>query len=116
MKISKVQHIDGIVVASLRDPVTQHSELQAAKEAARQAIRNFKTSKLVLDLSPLDYANSSTFSILIWIRRLMEQQNGRLAICCVAPRIYETMKSTKLDTVLKVFDTVPEAVTYLAAE
>jgi anti-anti-sigma factor len=116
MEITEVQHIDGVTLVKVQHAGTKYSTVREATEAFRQVICNYRSSNLVLDLSRLDYANSSTFSLLIWIWRYVRERSGRLAICRVAPRVYEVMKTIKIDTLLTIFGTVPEAVAHLKSE
>lgn len=63
----------------------------------------------VIDLSSLDYMNSSGLNILVNMLTKVRNAGGELAICQVPDRINELLVMTKLNTVFSVTETLDEA-------
>lgn len=70
---------------------------------------------LLLDLSGVDFIDSSGLGLLVRYAMRVKKDGGDLKLCCVAPRIQTTLKTTKVHTVLKSYTSEAEAIATFAA-
>src|SRR5262245_61664680 len=73
------------------------------KELAQQPV-------LVLDLGGVDFIDSSGLGLLVRFAMRVMKEGGELKLCGVAPRIQTTLKTTKVNTVLKAYSSEAEAI------
>lgn len=74
------------------------------------------THKFIIDLSKLEYMNSTGLNILINIMNKTRNEGGESIIIGAAPRIASLFAVTKLDSVFKMKDTLDEANAYFAEQ
>jgi anti-sigma B factor antagonist len=77
------------------------------KELAQQSF-------VLLDLSGVDFIDSSGLGLLVRYAMRVKKEGGDLKLCCVAPRIQTTLKTTKVNTILKSYGSEAEAVATFA--
>ena len=69
---------------------------------------------LVLDLSAVEFVDSTGLSAILSAFRRLPADGGRLALAGCRKPVIELIKLTRLDRVLRLFDTTEEAVEALA--
>lgn len=69
-------------------------------------------ARIALDLSGVDFVDSSGLGALVAVRRQLEGQ-GELAIAGVRPAVMKLFRLTRLDRVFRLFDSAPEALAAL---
>jgi anti-sigma B factor antagonist len=70
------------------------------------------TSKFVIDLSRLEYMNSTGLNILINLMNKSRNAGGEAVIVGVKPRIMALFAVTKLNSVFTMRDTLQEAIAF----
>ena len=76
-------------------------------------LRNEGVSNLILDLSEVDYVDSSGLSAILTANRLWKDY-GIFVVCGVkSPGVQRLIKISRLDTILSVMPTLSEAVDYV---
>lgn len=70
--------------------------LQAAVDAGHRA--------LVIDLSEVEFIDSTGLSVLLSVLRRVTQANGRLALVCANPTVLRLFHVTSLDRTFDIFD------------
>ena len=71
-------------------------------------------SCVVMDLSGVDFIDSSGLGLLVRYAMRVKKEGGDLKLCCVAPRIQTTLKTTKVNTILKAYSSEAEALATFA--
>lgn len=74
------------------------------------------THRFIIDLSKLEYMNSTGLNILINIMNKTRNEGGEAIIIGAAPRIASLFAVTKLDSVFKMKKTMEEATAYFAEQ
>ena len=69
--------------------------------------------RFVVDLKLVKWVSSSDVGMMLSWYRLAAKHSGHLVLANLSQSVREVMKITKLDTVMKVFDSLPEARSYL---
>ena len=83
--------------------------------AVRQAIMdawNKGAKSVIVDLSEVDFMDSSGLSALVSGMKALRKTGGQLSICNTNAQIRTAMRLTMLDRVFPIFDTITEALTH----
>lgn len=78
-------------------------------EALDDVIEN-GDGKLVLDLSDVEFIDSTGLSVLLNALRLVNQRQGHMALVCSNPTVLRLFEITSLDTTFEIFAGRPEAI------
>jgi anti-sigma B factor antagonist len=65
--------------------------------------------KMILDLSGVDYIDSSGIGIVAWCAGRMKEAGGKLMIVGAAGRVLQLLKMTQVDSIVPVFETLDAA-------
>lgn len=68
-----------------------------------------KLRKLIIDLSDVDFCDSSGLSALLIAERQMRDNGGSVALVGLRKKVLNLLKISQLDRVFKIYSTVPEA-------
>lgn len=104
---------DGTTVFELRgdlDFKTAHALQNALDDAIDRGV-----DRIVLDLSPLRFCDSSGLQVVVSAFHRLTMGGGRLAVVCSDPRVLRVFHVTRLDRILGVSETRLEAFGRLAA-
>lgn len=98
--------------------VTMSGRLVDKQEAiaiGEEMNQSFETGhkNFIVDLSGLEYMNSTGLNIIINLMNKSRQLGGKSAICAPSVRIKSLFTVTKLDTVYKICTSCEEAENYL---
>ncbi len=77
------------------------------------AIESGKTA-LVLDLSEVEFIDSTGLSVLLNGLRRVHQLNGRMALVCANPTVLRLFHITKLDSTFDIFTDRADAVAHVS--
>lgn len=68
-----------------------------------------KVAKVVLNLTEVNYIDSSGLATLIEVLRKMKKYDGCLRLCCLSDKIRSLFEITKLTKLFEMFNTEAEA-------
>ena len=105
----KVSERDGIVVLKLNGKIMGGPDATALNDKLHELVEAGKT-KVVADLSGVNWMNSSGLGILISALTTIRNAGGDLKLAAVIERIQSLLMITKLLTVFETFDTIEEAI------
>jgi anti-sigma B factor antagonist len=88
--------LDAVIAANFRDTLVERVD---------QGRRN-----IVLDLSQVGFMDSSGLGALVFVLKHLAHKGGRLHICGVTPGVMAVLKLTRMDRVLKTFESRQAAV------
>lgn len=108
MKLNE-KGVGDVVVLELSGKVMGGPDAGLLNDKLHDLIDANKT-KVVADLSKVNWMNSSGLGILISGLTTMKNNNGDLKLACVTDRIQSILMITKLISVFETFDSVDEAV------
>jgi anti-sigma B factor antagonist len=75
---------------------------------------NSGVNKFVIDLSKLDYMNSTGLNVILNLMNKSRNQGGEAVVAGATPRIKSLFTVTKLDSVFTMKESRDEALAYLA--
>jgi anti-sigma B factor antagonist len=109
----KTALIDGIAVIDLgeRKLVGEHNDYDLWGEI-ENLLRN-DNKKIILDLSKLQWSNSTGIGILVSAWTMAQKEEAELVVVNSSERLDNIFKVTNLKFIMKIFETVDEALVYL---
>ena len=105
----KEKKVNGIVVLELAGKVMGGPDANMLSEKLHELVDQ-KTTKVVADLSKVDWMNSTGLGILIGGLTTMRNNKGDLKLVNVTERIKSLLVITKLITIFETFDTTDDAI------
>jgi len=72
--------------------------------------------ELVVDLTKVDYLDSTALGVLIGGLKRMRERDGNMALVCPSPRIRRVFEITGLDKIFDIFNTPEEATESMGKE
>ncbi len=96
----------GLLVGRIRDKRVDAAGAPDLKTKVGEWIDK-GTGRMVLDLTDVEFVDSTGLGAILWILKRLPGQNLALAGC--RPSIVELLKLTRLDRVFKLFPTAAEA-------
>jgi anti-sigma B factor antagonist len=109
MKIEQ-QTRGGVTVLSLSDKIIGASDSALLNDKIHELVDSH-AKKVVLDLSGVQWINSSGIGTLISGMTALHNAGGHLKLAAVPDKIKSILTITKLTTVLEIFPTVTDAIT-----
>jgi anti-sigma B factor antagonist len=109
----KTAFVDGIAVIDLgeRKLVGEHDDYDLWGEV-ENLLREDK-KKIILDLSNLQWSNSTGIGILVSAWTMAQKEEAELVVVNSSERLDNIFKVTNLKFIMKIFETVDEALVYL---
>ncbi len=109
----KTAFIDGIAVIDLgeRKLVGEHGDYDVWGEV-ENLLKDDK-KKIILDLSRLQWSNSTGIGILVSAWTMAQKEETELVVVNSSARLDNIFTVTNLKFIMKIFETVDEAVVYL---
>lgn len=104
----EISVINGIHLISLSGRLTE-------KEQSEELIATFEEmlskgeNSVLLELSSLEYVNSSGLNLLIGMLTKARNAGGELAICGVSDKVRQLLVMTRLDSIFKIYGSVESA-------
>jgi anti-sigma B factor antagonist len=90
-----------------------HVSTAARFRDALQAIIERGDGWLVLDLTAVEFIDSTGLSVLLSGLRQLGQRGGNMALVCTNPTVLRLFQITSLDTTFDIFDDRPAAIAHL---
>ncbi len=104
----------GVTVARLLDPRLDAAGAPDFKARVGSHLEA-GTARLVLDLTAVEFVDSTGLSAILSAFRRLPADGGALALAGCRKPVFDLIKLTRLDRVLRLFDTAEEAVAGLVA-
>jgi anti-sigma B factor antagonist len=100
-EVREQQSAEGVDIVSVSGEI-HVSTAPRFREALDTVIEN-GDGKLVLDLSAVEFIDSTGLSVLLNALRLINQRQGHMAIICSNPTVLRLFEITSLDTTFEIF-------------
>lgn len=103
-----------IVLVELSGRIVLGRECQQVERELDELIAG-KQKKVVLDLSKLEYVDSTGIGIIVTRCGHMEAAGGEMRIASMQPKVVDLMRTAKLDRIMHFYPTVADALQGFAA-
>jgi len=104
----------GIAVVRLSGGLTLGTSLKIADCQIQAAIED-GVSKLVIDLTDVEYVDSAGLGMLMYAYGMLNEKKGTLRLCGVTARVLSLLKMTKTDMLLPIDKSLDESLAALRA-
>ncbi len=109
-KAIEVQDIgDVTLVTFTTNKILDDQIIQAVGEQLFSLVDTMGKRNILVNFTKVEYLSSAALGKLISLHKRVLSAKGKLALCCIAPSIFEVFEITGLKKVFKVFDTEQEA-------
>jgi anti-sigma B factor antagonist len=107
-----VEYADNATVVSFVDEkILEEMDIRALQETIMSVIEQSKGINLILDFGNVRFLSSAVLGLLIRISKRVYEQDGRLKLCSINPKIYEVFKITRLTQTFDIYKDVESAIT-----
>lgn len=100
---------DVTVVSFTEKKILDEPNIQAIGEQLFGLVDDQGKKKIVLNFGRVEYLSSAALGKLITLNKKVNQAGGRLALCSIAPTIYEVFEITGLKRVFNIYKEEQEA-------
>jgi len=105
----KVKEVNGYTVITVETERLDVVNMKEMKEAMMEIV-DAGNHKMVIDLSPVKFIDSSGLSVIISLFKRLNTSNGELILCGLGEQPKELLQITQLIRLFKVVDACEEAV------
>ncbi|MDX9923122.1 MAG: STAS domain-containing protein [Ignavibacteriaceae bacterium] len=106
----EIKKIGDIVIFKLNEKRFDSSIAGFVKGEFTILLHTEESKKLVIDLSEVDYCDSSGLSAILLAFRILQSSEGHIRLASPTKNVKTLIEISQLDRVLPVFNTVNEAV------
>ena len=106
--VFKVNYMKSVGIISISGELDAHTSPQLTQffnERVSSSCMNY-----VFDLQGLTYSSSAGIRIFLGLARDSRRKSGDLRIACVQPQVDKIFKLSKFDKIVKIYQSVEEAV------
>ncbi len=109
-KALEVQDIgDVTLVVFTTNKILDDQVIQSIGEQLFSLVDSMGKKNILLNFNKVEYLSSAALGKLISLHKRVLGVKGKLALCCIAPSIFEVFEITGLKKVFRIFDTEQEA-------
>ena len=102
------QTVDGVIVVEVHAQNLDVSNSAALREAIEPHIT--ENTRMVLDLSPVEFVDSSGLGAILSCLRKVSTGDGDLRVCGARPQVQSLFEMVRLDRILQIYPDRDEAV------
>lgn len=96
----EIEHDEGVTILSIKNEKLDSGIAPKFKSRIIILANAEEKDNLIIDMSSVEYADSSGISGLLMAHRLYRDSQRRMVICAVTKRVMDLIKITRLDQVL----------------
>ena len=104
-----IEDAGAVVVTFVRQQLTDEDNIEQLGEALFALLEKDAQSRIILDLSHLDFVTSSVLGKFITLHRRLRRQGGAMALCRLQPNVRETLRASRLLDYFQTAETVEAA-------
>jgi anti-sigma B factor antagonist len=107
-ELTEEHSVDGVDIVSVSGEI--HVTTAPRFRQALDTIIDRGEATLVLDLSAVEFIDSTGLSVLLNGLRLVNQRHGRMALVCSNPTVLRLFQITSLDSTFEIYSDRAEAI------
>ena len=96
-------HNDAVIATLTDEKILEDDQIQALEGSFMPLIEQNKHIHLVVDFSNVKFLTSSVLGLLIRISKKVYEQEGKLRLCAIDPKIMEVFRITRLDKIFEIY-------------
>jgi len=112
-----VEYVDDVTVATIMgEEILEEVHISELRNSLTSLVEQGGQIKLVLDFRNVRFLSSAVLGLLIRVLKKIYEQDGRLRLCGIDPKIQEVFKITRLNQIFDIYDDVDSAVASFSDE
>ena len=105
-----VDYFDNATVAILsEEKILRERDITAIENSVMPLVEKTDGINLIINFSNVKFLTSSALGLLIRISKKSYENNGKMLLCNIDPRIYQIFEITRLNKVFAIYDTQESA-------
>lgn len=105
-----VQRQGGVhVVEFLDTSILDQAKIEQIKDELLGLVKNTDVPKIIVSFENVQHVSSAMLGALMALHKAVDNNQGELRVAAIDDRLMEVFKLTRLDKVLKIFDTTDKA-------
>ena len=96
----KAENVQGIKI--LTPDMIQIDALNAEEFKRQLSSETENSPRLILDLSPIQFIDSSGLGVLLGIVREMHEKGGMIALCCARPPVQVLFRMVRMSNIVTI--------------
>ncbi len=105
-----VQRVRDIhVVEFMTDALLDQANIERLGEDLSELVAKAGHPKLVISFSNIEHVSSAVLGVLIATHKQVRKLRGEMRLASISDRIYEVFKITRMDKMLKIYETTEAA-------
>ena len=105
-----------VIVTFTDEKILEERDILAVDNSIMSVIEQSEFINMILDFCNVRFLSSAVLGLLIRVSKKIYENNGRLRLCNINPKIYEIFKITRLTKVFDICKDVEQAVESLSAD
>ena len=102
-----IENHDAVTLVTVSEELDA-GNAQQAKEFFKELVAGGSIS-VVVDMSPLDFIDSSGLGALVTALKIARQDNGIVRLCALSPPVKSIFELTRLSRLFEIYETSDEA-------
>jgi anti-sigma B factor antagonist len=104
-----VEDAGAVIVTFVRQQLTDEDNIEQVGDALFALVEKDAHSRIILDLSQLDYITSSVLGKFITLHRRLHRLGGAVVLCAIQPNVRESLRASRLLDYFQTADSVEDA-------
>ena len=114
-KISVEYANNAAIVTFIDEKILEEKDVQTLQTAIMPVVESLSAGTiLVLDFRNVRFLSSAVLGLLIKLSKKVYEQDGKLGLCNINPKIYEIFKITRLTKIFDIYQDIESAVESLS--
>jgi anti-sigma B factor antagonist len=105
----KTETINNIIVVSFQDVIRFNAIISDTLKAEVKSLFSAPSTKLVLDLTGINFIDSTGFGVLLSIMKTANNNSGFFKICNISEDVMELFKLLQLHNVFEIYKNLDDA-------
>ncbi len=100
-RIGVKYHNNATIITFTDEKILEETDIKALQESIMSVVEQAEQINLILDFGHVGFLSSAVLGLLIRISKKIYENDGKLKLCNINPKIIEVFKITRL---IKTFD------------
>lgn len=108
-RISVEYASNAVIIGFTDEKILEERDINALQESIISVIEQTEKIDLILDFGNVRFLSSAVLGLLIRISKRIYENDGRLRLCNINPKIYEIFKITRLTKTFDIYKDIESA-------
>jgi anti-sigma B factor antagonist len=105
-----VEYAEKATIISFTDEkILEESDIKALQDSIMSVVEQTERIKLILDFGNVQFLSSAVLGLLIRLSKRIYENDGKLRLCNINPKIHEVFKITRLTKIFDIYKDIESA-------